>query len=88
MKLSAKSLALLQYLQENDGEAVVTDELATVLGCAQPLKRSYIPNATDLKKKGLAEYIKGVEVAGHEGPVSVMKLTEAGFNFVQEEDAE
>lgn len=83
MKLTEKSMEVLNYVRENGGRVSV-EELAAGLG--RP-PRSVNANITDLcsEKKGLAVREK-VAVEGADKPVTYVVLTEAGQSFVPSED--
>ena len=79
MKLTEKSMEVLNYVKENGGRVSI-DELAAGLNRTA---RSVNANVTDLcsEKKGLAMREK-VTVEGEEKPVTYVVLTEAGQAFV------
>lgn len=83
MKLTEKSMEVLNYVRENGGRVSV-EELAAGLNRAP---RSVNANITDLcsEKKGLAVREK-VTVEGADKPVTYVVLTEAGQSFVPSED--
>ena len=83
MKLTEKSMEVLNYVRENGGRVSV-EELAAGLNRAP---RSVNANITDLcsEKKGLAVREK-VAVEGADKPVTYVVLTEAGQSFVPSED--
>ena len=83
MKLTEKSMEVLNYVRENGGRVAVT-EIAAGLD-RQP--RSVNANITDLAKKELATREK-VAVEGEEKPITYVVLTEAGMSFVPSEDEE
>lgn len=85
MKLTEKSMEVLNYVRENGGRVAVTEIAA---GLDRGL-RSVNANVTDLcsEKKGLATREK-VAVEGEEKPITYVVLTEAGMAFVPSEDAE
>lgn len=82
-KLTVMSSEVLEYVKENGGRVAI-EELATALGRTA---RSVGANVTDLGKKGLAVREK-VTVEGQEKPVTYVKLTDEGMNFVPSDDAE
>ena len=83
MKLTEKSMEVLNYVRENGGRVSV-EELAAGLNRAP---RSVNANITDIcsEKKGLAVREK-VAVEGADKPVTYVVLTEAGQSFVPSED--
>lgn len=83
MKLTEKSMEVLNYVRDNGGKVSIT-ELAGALGRTE---RSVGANVTDLTKKGLAAREK-VEVEGAEKPVTYVVLNADGMNFVPSEDEE
>ena len=78
MKLTEKSLEVLNYVKENGGR-VATTEIAEATGRTI---RSITANINDLcsEKKGLAVREK-VAVEGEEKPVTYVVLTEAGMAY-------
>jgi predicted transcriptional regulator len=83
MKLTEKSMEVLNYVRDNGGKVSIA-ELAGALGRTE---RSVGANVTDLTKKGLAAREK-VEVEGAEKPVTYVVLNADGMNFVPSEDEE
>lgn len=83
MKLTEKSMEVLNYVKTNGGKVSIT-ELAEALGRSE---RSVGANVTDLTKKELAAREK-VEVEGMEKPVTYVVLSDAGMAWVPTEDAE
>lgn len=85
MKLTEKSMEVLNYVRDNGGRVSV-EELAIGLNRTA---RSVNANVTDLcsEKKGLAMREK-VTPEGAEKPITYVVLTDAGLNFVPSEDAE
>lgn len=83
MKLTEKSMEVLNYVKTNGGKVSIP-ELADALGRSE---RSVGANVTDLTKKELAAREK-VEVEGAEKPVTYVVLTDAGMAWVPTEDAE
>jgi len=83
MKLTEKSMEVLNYVRDNGGKVSI-DELAGALGRTP---RSVGANVTDLAKKELAAREK-VEVEGADKPVTYVVLNAAGMNFVPSEDEE
>lgn len=83
MKLTEKSMEVLNYVKDNGGKVSIA-ELAGALGRTE---RSVGANVTDLTKKGLAAREK-VEVEGAEKPVTYVVLNADGMNFVPSEDEE
>ena len=84
MKLTEKSMEVLNYVKENGGRVSV-DELAAGLNRTT---RSVNANVTDLcsEKKGLAmrEKVKGDGEDAKD--ITYVVLTDAGMNFVPTED--
>jgi predicted transcriptional regulator len=83
MKLTEKSMEVLNYVRDNGGKVSIA-ELAGALGRTE---RSVGANVTDLTKKGLAAREK-VEVEGADKPVTYVVLNADGMNFVPSEDEE
>ena len=83
MKLTEKSMEVLNYVRDNGGKVSIA-ELAGALGRTE---RSVGANVTDLTKKGLAAREK-VEVEGAEKPATYVVLNADGMNFVPSEDEE
>ena len=83
MKLTEKSMEVLNYIKTNGGKVSIA-ELAEALGRSE---RSVGANVTDLTKKELAAREK-VEVEGMEKPVTYVVLSDAGMAWVPTEDAE
>jgi predicted transcriptional regulator len=83
MKLTEKSMEVLNYVKDNGGKVSIA-ELAGALGRTE---RSVGANVTDLTKKGLAAREK-VEVEGADKPVTYVVLNADGMNFVPSEDEE
>jgi uncharacterized membrane protein len=83
MKLTEKSMEVLNYVKTNGGKVSIA-ELAEALGRSE---RSVGANVTDLTKKELAAREK-VEVEGMEKPVTYVVLSDAGMAWVPTEDAE
>ena len=83
MKLTEKSMEVLNYVKTNGGKVSIA-ELAEALGRSE---RSVGANVTDLTKKELAPREK-VEVEGMEKPVTYVVLSDAGMAWVPTEDAE
>jgi uncharacterized membrane protein len=84
MKLTEKSMEVLNYVKENGGRVSV-EELSNGLGRTT---RSVNANVTDLcsEKKGLAvrEKVKGEGEDAKD--ITYVVLTEAGMSFVPSED--
>lgn len=84
MKLTEKSMAVLDYIKANGGKVSV-DELCGALDRAP---RSVSANITDLCKKGLVTREK-VAVEGEDAhEITYAVATTEGMNFVPTEDAE
>lgn len=83
MKLTEKSMEVLNYVRDNGGKVSIA-ELAGALGRTE---RSVGANVTDLTKKNLAAREK-VEVEGADKPVTYVVLNADGMNFVPSEDEE
>lgn len=81
MKLTEKSLEVLEYVRDNGGRVSI-DELVNAIGRA---KRSIGANVTDLTNKKLMVRDKVVE---GENEVTYAVVTDEGKHFVQEEDTE
>ena len=84
MKLTEKSMEVLNYVKENGGRVSI-DELAAGLGRTT---RSVNANVTDLcsEKKGLAMRDK-VKGEGEDAKdITFVVLTDAGLNFVPTEE--
>lgn len=86
MKLTEKSMEVLNYVRENGGRVAVT-EIAAGLGRTA---RSVNANITDLcsEKKGLANREKVAGEGEDAKPITYVVLTEAGMAFTPSEDAE
>lgn len=86
MKLTEKSMEVLNYVKENGGRVSV-EELAAGLNRTA---RSVNANVTDLcsEKKGLAmrEKVKGEGEGEDAKDITYVILTDAGMNFVPSED--
>lgn len=84
MKLTSKSLEVLNYVRENGGRVSI-EELAAGLDRTQ---RSVNANVTDLcsEKKGLAVREKVAGEGEDAKPITYVVLTEAGKDFVPSED--
>ena len=86
MKLTEKQTMVFNYVKENGGR-VAMEELCAALGSdAKHLN----PVVTGLgvkgeRAKGLLDYEK-VEVEGADKPLTYVQLTDAGMNFVQDEE--
>lgn len=84
MKLTEKSMAVLDYVKANGGKVSI-DELAAAL---DRTTRSVGANVTDLTKKELAVREKVAGEGEDAKDITYVVLTEAGMNFVPSEDAE
>jgi predicted transcriptional regulator len=86
MKLTEKSMEVLNYVKENGGRVSI-EELATGLNRTT---RSVNANVTDLcsEKKGLAVREKVTPEGEDAKPITYVVLTEAGQTFVPSDDAE
>lgn len=84
MKLTEKSMEVLNYVKENGGRVSI-EELSNGLGRTQ---RSVNANVTDLcsEKKGLAVREKVAGEGEDAKPITYVVLTEAGMAFVPSED--
>lgn len=84
MKLTSKSLEVLNYVRENGGRVSI-EELAAGL---ERTPRSVNANVTDLcsEKKGLAIREKVPGEGEDAKPITYVVLTEAGKEFVPTED--
>ena len=84
MKLTSKSLEVLNYVRENGGRVSI-EELAAGLDRTQ---RSVNANVTDLcsEKKGLDVREKVAGEGEDAKPITYVVLTEAGKDFVPSED--
>ena len=84
MKLTSKSLEVLNYVRENGGRVSI-EELAAGL---DRTPRSVNANVTDLcsEKKGLAVREKVPGEGEDAKPITYVVLTEAGKDFVPSED--
>jgi predicted transcriptional regulator len=84
MKLTEKSMEVLNYVKENGGRVSV-EELAAGLGRTT---RSVNANVTDLcsEKKGLAMREKVTPEGEDAKPITYVVLTEAGQAFTPSED--
>ena len=84
MKLTEKSMEVLNYVRENGGRVSI-EELAAGLDRTQ---RSGNANVTDLcsEKKGLAVREKVAGEGEDAKPITYVVLTEAGMAFVPSED--
>lgn len=84
MKLTEKSMEVLNYVKENGGRVSV-DELAAGL---DRTVRSVNANVTDLcsEKKGLCVREKVAPESDDAKPITYVVLTEAGKAFVPSED--
>lgn len=84
MKLTEKSMEVLNYVRDNGGRVSV-EELAAGLGRTT---RSVNANVTDLcsEKKGLAVREKVTPKGEDAKPITYVVLTEAGQSFVPSED--
>lgn len=83
MKLTEKSSEVFEYVKANGGYVSIP-EIAAAVGRTE---RSVGANVTDLSNKKLVERDK-VEVEGQEKPVTYVKMTDAGKNFVPSDDEE
>lgn len=81
-KLTEKTFEALQYLQNNGGRASTVD-MMNALGCEKIA--SITGRVNSLVKNELA-YREKIEVEGEDKPVTFVQLTDAGMNFVQDED--
>lgn len=86
IKLTEKSLEVLNYVRENGGRVAVTEIAA---GLDRQL-RSINANITDLcsEKKGLATREKVAGEGEDAKPITYVVLTEAGMNYTVPVDAE
>lgn len=86
IKLTEKSLEVLNYVRENGGRVAVTEIAA---GLDRTL-RSVNANITDLcsEKKGLATREKVANEEDESKPITYVVLTEAGMAFTPAADAE
>lgn len=84
MKLTEKSMEVLNYVKENGGRVSV-EELAAGLGRTT---KSVNANVTDLcsEKKGLAVREKVAGEGEDAKAITYVILTDAGLNFVPSED--
>ena len=84
MKLTEKSMEVLNYVKENGGRVSV-EELAAGLGRTT---KSVNANVTDLcsEKKGLAIREKVAGEGEDAKAITYVILTDAGLNFVPSED--
>lgn len=84
MKLTSKSLEVLNYVRENGGRVSI-EELAAGL---DRTPRSVNANVTDLcsEKKGLATREKVAGESEDAKPITYVVLTEAGMAFTPSED--
>lgn len=80
MKLTEKSMEVLDYVKAHGGKAA----LSAVVEATGRASRSISANVTDLVKKELAERVKETNADGAEEAYCV--LTDAGMNFVPSED--
>ena len=84
MKLTEKSMEVLNYVRDNGGRVSV-EELAIGLNRTA---RSVNANVTDLcsEKKGLAMREKVTPEGEDAKPITYVVLTDAGLNFVPTEE--
>jgi len=73
VKLTEKSLEVLNYVRENGGKVAV----AEIVEATGRNVRSITANATDLKKKGLIEKVDE-EVEGQDKPIKYLQITPEG----------
>lgn len=81
-KLTEKTFEALQYLQNNGGRASTVD-MMNALGCE---KIASITGRVNSLVKNEYAYREKIEVEGEDKPVTFVQLTDAGMNFVQDED--
>lgn len=82
MKLTEKSMNVLNYVRDNSGKVSI-EELVNALGASA---RSISANVTDLQKKELVTRVKEAGEGEDAKDITYVVLTEAGNAYTPSED--